>query len=129
MKPGAVTVVPACGSVLPDVLYGAGSQPNELDLRRIVRRLEARVRYRYVAPQVQACAGGYRIASPCCSRNVDAAGGVIDIARIVYDEGARRWQLYYKNHADDTWQFFTDTEQLDQLMDSLNEDPLRVFWQ
>lgn len=31
---------------------GAGSQPNELDLRRIIRMLRKRARYRYVSVKV-----------------------------------------------------------------------------
>lgn len=127
MKPDAAPVVPM---TLPAALFGAARQPNELDLRRIVRRLEARVRYRYVAPMVLPDTRGYTIVSPCCSRNIDAAGGVIDIARIEYDEAARRWSLYHKDHAaDGGWRLFMQGEQLDAVMDSLNEDPQRVFWQ
>ena len=53
--------------------------PNDVDRKRIERALAARVRYRYVSPEVQADEAGYRIQSPCCSRNVDKAGGTIDI--------------------------------------------------
>lgn len=109
----------------PDV----ARHPNELDQRRIIRRLEARVRYRYVAPLVQACERGYRIVSPCCSRNIDADGGMIDIALIDYDDAAQRWKLYSKDHDANRWLLFMETGQLAELMDCLNEDPLRVFWQ
>jgi hypothetical protein len=122
MKPGAAMAMPAA-------LIGAGRQPNEVDLRRIARRLDKRARYRYVAPKVQPCAGGYHIVSPCCSRNIDSGGGVIDIARIEYDETRRRWNLYYKDHAGNSWQLFMHTPQLDRLMECLNEDPQRLFWQ
>jgi hypothetical protein len=116
-------------AAMPAALIGAGRQPNEIDLRRIARLLAARVRYRYVAPEVRPCAGGYHIVAPCCSRRVDADGGLIDIARIEYDEAGRRWNLYYKDHASDSWSLFIHASRLDRLMDSLNEDPLRVFWQ
>lgn len=113
---------------MPAALMGAARQPNEVDLRRIARRLATRKRYRYVAPAVQPCAGGYRIVSPCCSRNVDSDGGVIDIARIEYDEALRRWNLYYMDHAGGSWQLFMHAQQLERLMHSLNEDPQRLFW-
>ncbi len=59
--------------------------PNEFDLKRITRMLEHRVRYRYVTPVVQPIEEGYLVVSPCCSRNIDDSGGIIDIARIKYD--------------------------------------------
>ena len=51
--------------------------PNDLDRKRIERALAKRARYRYVLPRVLPEARGYRIESPCCSRNIDAEGGVI----------------------------------------------------
>ncbi|MGV8891571.1 MAG: DUF3024 domain-containing protein [Burkholderiaceae bacterium] len=129
MKTDTVPVMPPASTVLPAALFGISRQPNELDLRRIVRRLETRVRYRYVAPLVHACERGYRIVSPCCSRNIDATGGIIDIAQIEFDEVTQQWNLYYRDHDKNNWLLFMCTAQLDRLMDSLNEDPLRVFWQ
>jgi hypothetical protein len=123
------TMTPMQTAAMPAALIGAASQPNEIDLRRIARRLTGRARYRYVAPEVRPLAGGYQIVAPCCSRNIDAAGGVIDIARIEYDEAERRWNLYYKDHASDCWSLFIHSVRLERVMDSLNEDPLRVFWQ
>ena len=38
--------------------FGQAHQPNELDLRRVVRVLEKRARYRYVTPVVEACENG-----------------------------------------------------------------------
>ena len=58
----------------------APRHPNELDLRRIARAIQGRERYRYVKPHVIAAEAGYLVRSPCCSRNVDPAGGEIDIA-------------------------------------------------
>lgn len=129
MRPEAAPVAPPASTALPAALFGVSRQPNELDLRRIVRRLAARLRYRYVAPLVEACEHGYRILSPCCSRNIDADGGIIDIARMEYDEATHGWNLYYKDHSSDKWLLFMHTAQLEQLMECLNEDPLRVFWQ
>lgn len=103
-------------------------QPNEIDWRRIERALEQRARYRYVRPLVEADAGGYRIVSPCCSRNVDPTGGTIDIARLEYDELAGAWHLYSKNH--DTLEWVPQAQgRLHDMLALLNADPQRIFWQ
>lgn len=113
---------------------GAPGSANELDLRRIVRRLAARRRYRYVAPTVQyegGEGGAYRISCACCSRNIDADGGVIDIARLVRDTGDDAtpcWTLYRKDHAAGVWEPVAQAPRLDPLMDELNRDPNRKFW-
>ena len=104
-------------------------QPNELDLRRIVRLLEKRARYRYVMPLVDTCENGYRIQSPCCSRNIDAAGGIIDSAWLEYDAPLDAWKLYRKEHALGRWQLHGLARRLGEVMDSLARDPARVFWQ
>ena len=103
------------------------AHPNELDLRRISRLLKKRERYQYVSPLVQAVPGGYRIVSPCCSRNIDQDGGLIDIARIEWAAGV--WTLYRKEHADQRWLLHTQGSRLDRLLECLNEDSQRVFWQ
>jgi hypothetical protein len=41
---------------------------------------------------VEPVAGGYRIVSPCCSRNIDQAVGLIDIARIEWEAGVEALQ-------------------------------------
>jgi hypothetical protein len=63
---------------------GRGQPASVVDFtqRRIERALRERARYRYVSPRVLRDADGFRIESPCCSRNVDPGGGVIDIARL-----------------------------------------------
>jgi hypothetical protein len=103
------------------------AHPNEVDLRRISRLLKKRERYHYVSPSVEPVAGGYRIVSPCCSRNIDQAGGLIDIARIEWEAGV--WKLYSRDHARQQWLMHTQASRLDRLMDYLNEDSKRVFWQ
>lgn len=103
--------------------------PNELDRKRIERALEARTRYRYVSPAVQDSDKGYQIQSPCCSRNVDPDGGVIDIARLEYMEGRRAWRLYRKDHSQHAWQLYGEFHSLAMLLDVLNHDPDRIFWQ
>jgi len=108
---------------------GQARQPNELDLRRIVRLLEKRARYLYVMPQVDTFENGYRIQSPCCSRTIDASGGVVDIARLEYDALLDVWKLFRKVHTEDRWQFYLVAQRLDVLIDYLNRDPARLFWQ
>lgn len=103
-------------------------QPNEVDWRRIERALERRGRYRYVRPAVEADDNGYRIVSPCCSRNVDAEGGSIDIARLAYDEAASCWRIYSKDHHTPAW-VPRAQGRLHELLALLNADPQRIFWQ
>ena len=104
-------------------------QPNDVDRRRIERALASRRRYRYVSPKVLAVMGGYRIESPCCSRNVDPAGGVVDVALLQYLQGSGVWRLYRKDHAARQWQLYDTFERLAELLEWLNADPERMFWQ
>ena len=117
----------ASSSVASRALSSA-THPGELERRRIVRALKGRARYRYVMPELQTEPGGFRIVSPCCSRNVDAEGGTIDIARIEYDKRIAAWRLYSKNHATREWVPQAEG-QLHALLDLLTADPDRVFWQ
>jgi hypothetical protein len=103
------------------------AHPNEVDMRRISRLLERRARYHYVSPLVEAVSGGYRIVSPCCSRNIDQRGGLIDIAHIECEEGV--WKLYRRDHGRKLWLMHVKASRLDLLIDYLNEDTGRVFWQ
>lgn len=103
--------------------------PNDVDRKRIERALATRVRYRYVSPEVQADEAGYRIQSPCCSRNIDKSGGVIDIALLEYVADSRAWRLYRKDHAQREWQFYGEFGALNELLQFLNRDPDRSFWQ
>jgi len=103
--------------------------PNEVDRRRIERALESRKRYRYVTPEVQPDVNGYLIQSSCCSRNVDPDGGVIDIARIEYRAERGCWWLYHKDHQIDHWIMHGEYATLPQVIELLNQDPNRRFWQ
>ncbi len=103
--------------------------PNEFDRRRIERALLARERYRYVAPRVLPVERGYRIESPCCSRNIDADGGVIDVALIEYHAETQGWRLYHKNHTQGAWAFENTYNRLSEALVRLNADPERKFWQ
>lgn len=109
--------------------FGLYAHPNELDQRRIERALKDRQRYRYVTPSVVPIPGGYRIESPCCSRNVDQSGGIVDVALIYCDDVKGPWRLYCKDHVQDEWQYAGAYETLSSLMELLNADPGRVFWQ
>ena len=105
------------------------AHPNDVDRKRIERSLEARSRYRYVSPRVVPVIDGYRIESPCCSRNIDAEGGVIDVALIQFQEDVRTWRLYRRNHAESTWELYESYSRLKELLELLNTDPERRFWQ
>lgn len=118
----------AIGRQLPAAVAGTTPHPNELDLRRIVRMLEKRARYRYVQPVVDMCDNGYVIQSPCCSRNVDASGGVIDIALIEYDAILDAWKVHRKDHECGSWQFHGLTSRLGDAIEYVAEDPAREFW-
>jgi len=116
------TIVP------PSPVRPVGAHPNELDLRRIRRALESRRRYRYVEPRVVGIAGGYRIESPCCSRNIDPEGGVIDIARLLPWPHDGRWLLQYRDHGQQQWVTHAFFASLSDALAVLGEDPDRQFW-
>lgn len=97
----------------------------DLDHRRVVRALRARARYRYVRPQVRRQDDGFVVRSPCCSRNVDAAGGVIEIAWI--ERTGTGWRLHRRDHATQHWIVVGDGP-LPHLLERLRVDPARLFW-
>ena len=103
--------------------------PNEVDLKRIERAIDKRKRYRYVSPEVHPATDGYVIQSPCCSRNVDPDGGLIDIARLEFKAQRGCWWLYHKDHVLDHWIMHGEYQSLAQILTLLNEDPERRFWQ
>jgi hypothetical protein len=104
---------------------------------RLERALRERVRYRYVKPSVLREGESLRVQSPCCSRNVDATGGLIDIALLepvaapTDDEASKapqRWRLCSRNHPGASWESRYEDRQLDELLDLLCLDPDRLFW-
>jgi hypothetical protein len=105
---------------------GAPRRVLELDGKRIERALRQRVRYRYVQPAVERADGGWIVTSPCCSRNIDPTGGVIDIAWLEPVQGA--WLLYFKDHAQERWVLHDQADRLQPLLDEICVDPQRVFW-
>lgn len=106
----------------------SAAHPNELDRKRIERALKNRKRYRYVQPQVIAESGGYRIVSPCCSRNIDREGGVIDIAMLRYSMERHQWRVYRRDHTLEAWVYVAEAERISDLLAEINEDLLRIFW-
>lgn len=116
-------------AVLNETVPGCFPHPNDLDRKRIERALKERKRYRYVSPMVRPIEGGYLIASPCCSRNIDADGGIVDIALLQYENGQGIWQLLRKDHSQGRWEFHSAHARLPELMNYLNIDPERKFWQ
>jgi len=103
--------------------------PNEIDKKRIERALVDRKRYRYVTPQVGLIDSGYVITSPCCSRNIEPNGGVIDIAMLEFLETDQFWRLFYKDHSAVAWVAYADYPALPPILALLREDPERRFWQ
>lgn len=117
------------GAMRPDETGVDGCpQPNDVDRKRIERALADRQRYRYVSPSVRAVRGGYLVESPCCSRNVDPDGGVVDVALLQYVQELGAWQLHHRGHATQEWQLYATFERLAELLDVLNVDPERIFW-
>jgi hypothetical protein len=116
-------------TALDQTLIGFSAHPNDLDRKRIERSLKRRKRYRYVSPDVTVVTNGYRIESPCCSRNIDPDGGVIDVALLLHDSGQAIWQLFRKDHVKGTWELHSTYDGLLPVLDRLNADPERTFWQ
>ena len=106
-----------------------GRHPNEVDRKRIERAIENRKRYKYVSPSVHPIDNGYCVKSPCCSRNIDPDGGVVDVAIVRHMHGPRPWRLYRKVHSTNDWHLQAQFERLGELLEQLNTDPQRSFWQ
>lgn len=99
----------------------------DLTLHRMRRALRQRARYRYVRPQILREGDSFRIQCPCCSRNVDPSGGLIDIALLI-PNGPNRWSLCSRDHANQTWVAQLRDQPLDVLLDALCVDDARQFW-
>ena len=93
----------------------------------IERALKDRVRYRYVQPRVLHDGESFRVEAPCCSRNVDAEGGVIDIARLTpAPDGS--WALQVREHAAGVWVPYAEGLSLGEALDTVCVDAERTFW-
>ncbi len=111
---------------MPDA--NVSPHPNQFDCKRIELALKQRERYQYVTPRVVPDEDdhGYRIESPCCSRNVEPSGGIIDIALFKFSRP--HWLLYRKDHEYSTWVLHSVTDTLNEALDILLPDNERVFW-
>jgi hypothetical protein len=105
----------------------SGCQIVDLVQHRLEQALRQRARYRYVRPRVVHDSRGFLVQSPCCSRNVDPTGGLIDIALLVHGEQGR-WSLCARDHAHATWVARFEHESLDTLLNALCTDSERQFW-
>lgn len=115
-------------AVMKRAVVGLNAHPNEVDRKRIECALGSRRRYRYVSPGVRPVKGGYLVESPCCSREIDKDGRVIDVALIHHDAVCGLWKLFWKDHARGIWQFHSVHQRLSAATDELNADLDRVFW-
>ena len=93
----------------------------------IERALKDRVRYRYVQPRVLQDGESFRVEAPCCSRNVDRDGGVIDIA-LLTPEADGSWSLAVRDHAARVWVPYADGLSLGEALDTVCVDAERKFW-
>lgn len=128
----------ACSLPMPESPTPPRGGVADFLLHRLERALRERVRYRYVRPSVLRDGLGYRIESPCCSRNVDANGGVIDIARLqpaadaaglaLAHKGQALWQLQARDHAAGCWAEPGPAAPLPELLAQLCADTERVYW-
>ena len=105
-----------------------GHRVLSLDARRIENAIEARARYKYVHPRVEREGLGWKVVSPNCSRNIDPAGGEIDIAWLVPHNGGG-WLLFSRDHVQDCWQMRRHEASLPAALAHLCADPDREFWQ
>ncbi|TCF97534.1 hypothetical protein BZM26_30880 [Paraburkholderia strydomiana] len=99
----------------------------DLTKRQIEQALRERARYRYVLPRVLRDGQGFRVESPCCSRNVDVNGGLIDIARLTRDDDGM-WHLSARDHTSHRWMPQHESTDLAELLDTLCIDRECVFW-
>ena len=81
----------------------------------------------------------FRIQSPCCSRNVDPSGGLIDIALLTPGTAGAHgatgaggagvsWSLSARDHLKSVWRVCLSDAPLALLLDALCVDSERQFW-
>ncbi|MCE4537917.1 hypothetical protein LXT12_11725 [Pelomonas sp. P7] len=104
-----------------------GRAVRSLAQARIERALSRRARYRYVVPRVEREGRGWKVVSPNCSRNVDRSGGDIAIAWFVPLDGGH-WLLHSRDHRAGCWRVEASGLTLEEALQRVCEDPLRVFW-
>lgn len=109
------------------VMAVPGAQVLDLIQHRLQRALRERQRYRYVTPRVTPQGDGFLVQSPCCSRNVDPQGGLIDIA-LLMPMAFGHWCLSSRDHAAGIWVERLRDQPLEPLIEALCVDTERVFW-
>ena len=129
----ATRLPPASGLRAAHDTGSAIGQVCVLDRVRIEVALEGRSRYKYVSPKVLREGLGWKVISPNCSRNVDKAGGAIDIAWLVPtqppDSGLpAAWLLHARDHAAGTWVLKLRAATLAEALERLVRDEQREFW-
>lgn len=102
--------------------------PNAFERKQIELALRKRKRYRYVRPKISLVETGVLIESPCCSRRVDPDGGMVDIAMLQH-AASGAWLLYWKDHVAGQWRLHSVRERLAETLETLQDDPERIFWQ
>lgn len=95
---------------------------------QLTKALGLRQRYKYVQPRILREGAGWKVVSPNCSRNIDRAGGEIDIALLLPALDGPRWQLHCRDHARQAWVLCLEGSQ-QAVLDRLVEDEHREFWQ
>ncbi|MGP6156154.1 MAG: hypothetical protein ACLPYS_01225 [Vulcanimicrobiaceae bacterium] len=103
-------------------------QLGEFERRQIEHAIAKRERYRYVRPAVRVVPEGILVESPCCSRRVNPAGGMVDVA-LLQRLPSGSWQLYFKDHSASCWKLHSPHARLADALDALKSDPDRLFWQ
>lgn len=115
----------ACATAAPP--EAPGGQVLDFTQRHLERALRERVRYRYVQAHVLREGEAFRIEAPCCSRNVDPEGGVIDIALLTpAPDGS--WSLQARDHVAGTWVPQAQGLSLGEALDTVCVDAERTFW-
>lgn len=114
--------------MIEDAAVPCMPQLNPFERKQIELAIRQRRRYRYVRASVRVVEEGILVESPCCSRRVDPAGGVIDIALLEHLPSGQ-WKLFRRDHTTGEWQLHSIHERLVDLLEPLKNDPERVFWQ
>ncbi len=54
---------------------------------------------------------------------------MVDVALMLYDADNAKWQLFRKDHAANAWELHSTYDTLHDVLNRLNADPERTFWQ
>lgn len=103
-------------------------QLSVFERKQIELAIGKRKRYRYVRPKVRSVPEGILVESPCCSRRIDPAGGMVEIALLQHLPSGD-WRLYRKDHSAAEWKLHSVHEKISDLLEPLQDDPERRLWQ